>query len=85
MSLTLKPVENTGFFALYFSTKQRSEMLQQIQHPALISVAVRMECSDIIIQSHDHLFYKLAMHALSVRFSHVNSDAMAVEFVFPSI
>ena len=38
MSLTLKPVENTGFFALYFSIKKRSEMLQQIQHPALISV-----------------------------------------------
>lgn len=50
-----------------------------------MTIAVRMECEDIIIQSHDHLFYKLAMHALSVRFSHVNSNAMAIEFVFPSI
>ena len=50
-----------------------------------MTVVVRMECPDIIIQSHDHLFYKLAMHALSVRFSHVNSNAMAIEFVFPSI
>lgn len=50
-----------------------------------MTIAVRMECQDIIIPSPDHLFYKLALHALSVRFSHVSNDMMSVEFVFPSI
>lgn len=50
-----------------------------------MTISIRMECSDIVIQSHDHLFYKLITHALSIRFMCIDSDKLGVEFTFPSI
>ena len=50
-----------------------------------MTIAIKLECPDIVIQSEEHKFYMLAQRALAVRFSHGENDTVAVEFVFPSI
>ncbi len=50
-----------------------------------MTISIRMECPDMVIQGSDHPFYALAERALSIGFSHGEGDTVAVEFVFPSI
>ena len=50
-----------------------------------MTIGIKLECPDIVIQSEEHKFYMLAQRALAVRFSHGENDTVAVEFVFPSI
>lgn len=50
-----------------------------------MTIGIKLECPDIVIQSEEHRFYMLAKRALTVRFSHGENDTVAVEFVFPSI
>lgn len=50
-----------------------------------MSISIKIECQDIVIQSKNNVFYSLASRALSVKFSHGDGDTVAVEFVFQSI
>lgn len=50
-----------------------------------MTIGIKLECPDIVIQSDKHRFYALARRALEIRFSHGENDTVAVEFVFPSI
>lgn len=50
-----------------------------------MTIAIKMECPDIVIQSGGHRLFNLAEHANEIRFSSGENDTVAVEFVFPSI
>lgn len=67
------------------ATEFNGESFEVEVDDAQMTIAIRMECPDIIIQSGQHRFFVLARNALAVRFSHGEHDTVAVEFVFPSI
>lgn len=50
-----------------------------------MTISIKMECPDMVIQSKNHVFYALSERAISVGFSHGDGDMISVEFVFPSI
>ena len=50
-----------------------------------MTIGIKLECPDIVIQSEEHRFYALVARALAVKFSHGEGDNVAIEFVFPSI
>ncbi len=50
-----------------------------------MTISIKMECPDMVIQSKNHVFYALSERAISVGFSHGDGDMISIEFVFPSI
>lgn len=50
-----------------------------------MTIGIKLECPDIVIQTKEHRFCALAARALALKFSHGEGDTVAVEFVFPSI
>lgn len=50
-----------------------------------MTIAIKMECADMTIESKSHKFSELAKRSISFGFSSVGEDMMAVEFVFPSV
>lgn len=50
-----------------------------------MTISIKMECPDMVIQGSANPFYALAERAVSIGFSHGEGDTIIVEFVFPSI
>lgn len=50
-----------------------------------MTISIKMECADVTIESKSHKFLELSKRAISVGFSSVSDEMMAVEFVFPSV
>lgn len=50
-----------------------------------MTISVKLECSDILIQSKEHPFYELVERSTRFNISHGDGDNLAVEFIFPSI
>lgn len=50
-----------------------------------MTISIKLECPDILIQSKEHPFYELVKRSTELHVSHGDGDNLAVEFVFPSI
>lgn len=50
-----------------------------------MTIAIRMECGEIVVTNQEHVLYKLMQRALSVKFYHGDGDTIVAELVFPSI
>lgn len=50
-----------------------------------MTVSVSVDCKDILINTKTNGFYALVERAISVGFSAIDSGAMTVTFVFPSV
>ena len=50
-----------------------------------MTVSISMECHDMVIESKDHNYCKLAERALSVGFSASEDGLLCVKFVFQSV
>lgn len=50
-----------------------------------MTVAISMECHDMVIESQDHKYFSLAKRALSFGFSVSENGLLCMKFVFPSV
>ena len=50
-----------------------------------MTIAIRMECTSMLIKTKEHEYYSLAEQALSVGFSVTEDGNVCIEFVFPSV
>ena len=50
-----------------------------------MTISIKLECHDMILDSQKHKYYDLAKRALSFGFSVSESGNLVVEFVFPRI
>lgn len=50
-----------------------------------MTIGIKMECGDIILNSKTNTYYKLAQRAISFGFSQSEDGNLVAEFVFPSI
>jgi len=50
-----------------------------------MTISIKMECSDMVLESQTHKYYELAQRAISFGFSQSEEGNLLVEFVFPSI
>ena len=50
-----------------------------------MTVSIKLECRDMVIESKEHSFYDLVERALSIGFSASEDGNLCVTFVFPSV
>lgn len=50
-----------------------------------MTIAVCMECEEVIVSHADHAFYALAENSIFVYFTATHGDNMQIKFVFPSV